>query len=385
MRRRWFARARMLATIEIAMMLAGAASCSGTPDAEPERAPDEDAPYSEVHLAAEAIEAAGITIGHAEQTRLIGTSVIPAEVRLDPTRTAHIAPLVAGRITEVHAALGDEVHAGDVLALVTSADAADLAAAITEARARLTVAEAATERLGELGEAGITARRSMEEAIAERDRARAQLAGLTQRRGVVGSRGRREIALVAPLDGVVVDLHAVPGETIEPAQVVFTVADTRHVWVIGRAPELEIGSLRVGMPATLRLHAYPSESFSGTVSLLSPMLDPTTRTLEVRMELDDESGRLRAGLFGTLALGDADPTTVVPETALARLEGGDVVFVPGASEGTFRAVSVAVGARSEGFAEVVRGIDAGDAIVSRGAFVLKSELLRAELSEEGQY
>ena len=364
----------------IAWMLAlGLAGCGTAPPEEPEPEAHEEGPPGEVQLSPGAIEAAGIVVGRVERATLTGRTVIPAEIQLDPTRTAHVSPVVGGRIRQVDAALGDSVHAGDVLALMTSADAADLATAITDTRTRLALADAASARLEALGTAGVTSQRTLLEAQADRDRARAELAGLTRRRGVVGSRGAQEVAIVAPLDGRIVDLHAVAGETVEPSQVLFTVADTTHVWVIGRAPEMVIGELREGASAVFRADAYPAEPLAGTIGLLSPTLDEVTRTLDVRMELDDATGRLRAGLFGSLAIGSEGASLVVPESAVARVHGSDVVFVPSGAAGAFRIVPVRIGHRAGGLVEIAEGLSEGDAVVTAGSFTLKSVLLSDEL------
>jgi membrane fusion protein, heavy metal efflux system len=360
-------------------LLLALGGCGAPPEEEPEPESVDEGPPGEVRLSPGAIEAAEITVGPVERVALTGRTVIPAEVRLDPTRTARVAPLVGGRIREVHAGLGDEVHAGDVLALMTSADAADLAAAIADTRARLSLAEAATARLGALGASGVTSQRTLLEAQADRDRAQAELAGLTRRRGVVGSRGGQEVAMVAPLDGLAQRRVDVDDAPVEPSQVLFTVASTTHVWVIGRAPERVIGDLREGAAAVFRADAYPTTSFDGTIALLSPTLDEETRTLDVRMELDDTTGRLRAGLFGSLAIGSEGASLVVPETAVARVHGSDVVFVPAGAAGAFRVVPVRVGHRSGGLAEILEGLSEDDTVVLTGSFTLKSILLSAEL------
>ncbi len=370
----------MLALSWLVMLGCGAPPAT---TAEPEADEEEAGAHAEVELSPAAVQAAGIVVGQVQRAQLTGATVIPAEIQLDATRTAHVAPLVSGRLADVRASLGTPVHRGDILALMTSADASDLAAASAEARARLSVAQAATERLSTLGETGVTSQRALLEAQAERDRAQAEVSGLSRRGSVFGARGGQTIALVAPLDGIVVAAHAVVGETVDTSEVIFTVADTHHVWAIGRAPERVIADLRNGQAATLRLQAYPRDSFPGTISLLSPMLDESTRTLDVRVELDDTSGRLRAGLFGSLALGTSDDAVLtVPDGALARIEGSDVVFVPGDAAGHFRAVPVVVGHRSMGLCEIERGLADGDAVVTTGAFTLKSELLVAEMEED---
>lgn len=369
----------------LALVLLIPSACHPTPDADAsddEESEAADSP-SEVRLSAASITAAGVVVGRVERTAISGATVIPAEVQLDPTRTAHVAPLVSGRLSDVRAGLGDEVNAGDVLATLVSADVAQLAAATADAQARLAVAEAATQRLAPLGESGVASQRSLLDAQSERDRARAEVAGLSQRRAAVGARGAQSVALVAPLGGVIVDLHAVVGETVETGSIVFTVADTRQLWAIASTPEMSIGDVVHGATAVLRVQAFPGSSFPGTVTLLAPTLDEATRTLDVRVELEpDPTLRLRPGMFGWIALGAADAGLVVPESALARLDGADIVFVPGDGEGEFRVIPVALGRRTSGLAEVISGLAEGDSVVTSGAFTLKSELLRARLAED---
>jgi cobalt-zinc-cadmium efflux system membrane fusion protein len=106
----------------------------------------------------------------------------------------------------------------------------------------------------------------------------------------------------------------------------------------------------------------------------------------VRAVLDVPEPRLRAGLFGRLAIAneDAEPTAlVVPAGALARVEGEDVVFAPADEERTFRPVPVRLGRRDGDVVEVLEGLDEGDTIVTSGAFTLRSELSRGELAEHG--
>lgn len=373
--------ARIVLGLCFALPLVACGGDSVEPNA-PDDTPPDEAPSApgEVHLDPEAVQAGGIVTGHVERHTLTGASVISADVELDPARTAHVAPLVAGRLTDVRAQLGQSVHAGDVLASFASADAADLAAAIADARSRLGVADAAATRLGTLGESGVTSQRALLEAQSERDRAQAELSGLTQRRSVVGAGGRQVVALISPLDGVVVDLHAVPGETVEAGEVVFTVADTTHVLAVGRAPELAIAELREGLPATLRIHAYPTESYPGSITLLAPTLDEETRTLRVLVSLQNDTGHLRAGLFGSLEIGSGEGAVLtVPDAAIARIDGAEVVFVPGDEAGAFRAVPIVTGHRSQGLVEVQHGLAEGDALVTAGAFTLKSELLADQL------
>ena len=140
----------------------------------------------------------------------------------------------------------------------------------------------------------------------------------------------------------------------------------------------------VGAAAKLTLQAHPGRSWEGTLDYVAPHLDEKTRTTSVRMMLDNAERKLKPGLFGTITIlgkDDAPARALVPANAVQRMKDGDVVFVPTDEEGEFKVAPVAVGAKREGMAEIVSGLAPGDAVVVSGAFVLKSELMKAELGE----
>jgi multidrug efflux pump subunit AcrA (membrane-fusion protein) len=133
------------------------------------------------------------------------------------------------------------------------------------------------------------------------------------------------------------------------------------------------------------LQAYPGKTWPGQVSYVSHTLDPHTRTLDIRVELDNPDGTLRPGLFGRISLrpqgGGAEPVMVIPKSAVQRVEGQTLVFVATDELGVFRPTFVTLGARTRDKVEVRDGAVEGDQVVVSGAFTLKSELLRGQLSE----
>ncbi len=376
----------------LALMVAAAACSKGerteTHDDKPSHvegpARTEKKHESEVHLSSEAIERAGIRVGPAERRALTGGVAIPAEVQFDPSSTAHVGPLVPGRITKVSVALGDHVKRGQLLGVVASSDVSNARARLDQARARLSAAESTLRRQQQLSTEGITAQRSLIDAEAQVGELRAEVEGLRRQLSVFGSGSAGELALTAPIDGVIVAVHATLGETATPDQPAFVVTDPSKVWVRGNVPELELARVQAGSAAIVRLHAFPDIAMRGTITYIAPAVDERTRSLPVRVTLDAPDARLRSGLFGSIELvgGAADERVlVVPADAIAMLDGQTMVFVPAEEPNSFRPEPVALGRRAGAYFEVRSGIEEGSRLALSGAFTLKSALRSGELSE----
>jgi membrane fusion protein, heavy metal efflux system len=312
---------------------------------------------------------------------------VPAEVALNPDRVAHVTPLAEGQVASVNAVLGDEVVKGQVLATLRSVALGDARSELARAQAAVRVAGSNHQRQETLEREGIGAQKALVEAEAGLEQARANLAAARARLGVYGAGGTSgaSVAVKSPLDGVVIERHATPGEVADPEKPLFVVADTRRVWVIGRVYEQDVALIRRGADATITLEAFHGRSWTGTVSYVATVLDEATRTLGIRVELDNPDGALRPGMFGLIRL-DVDgaastPVPVVPEDAVQTIEDRQVVFVPGDEAGEYRATPVELGQRAGGKVVVRSGVKPGDSVVAEGAFVLKSELMKGELGE----
>jgi cobalt-zinc-cadmium efflux system membrane fusion protein len=259
--------------------------------------------------------------------------------------------------------------------------------AAANARAAVEVARANFVRQQELKREGIGAERAYLEAQGALRSAESDLGAANERLHVYGGRkGAGSTTVIrSPLDGTVIERHATAGEVVSEGSSLFMVADLSRVWVVGRAYEQDVAAARVGVPAVVSLQAYPGKRWEGEVSYVSHTLDPHTRTLDVRVELDNPDGILRPGLFGRIALspegGNVEPVLVVREGAVQRIEGQTLVFVATGEAGVFRPTFVKLGAHARGLAEVRDGLAEGDEVVMSGAFTLKSELLRTRLSE----
>lgn len=348
-----------------------------------------DAPGHEeegvVKLTPEAIKRAGVRVAPVAEGVGGEPVEIPAEVQPNPDRVAHVNPLVEGQLLTVNATFGDQVKAGAKLATLRSIALGDARAELVHARALMRIAKKELERQKTLRAERISSERAllkaqldMEEAEAREDAALARLLVF----GVKGGSGP-DTALVSPISGVVLNRHATRGENVSPQQTLFVIADLSRVLVIGRVPERHVRQVRAGMKASLMLHAYPSRVWTGRVEVVDAALDEQTRTLAIRIALDNAEGLLKPGLYGSLRLTPADAggdhVALVPAEAVQQVGAQRVVFVPGDHGGAFARRAVTVGRRSGDMLEIVRGVKPGEPVVVSGAFVLKSELMRAQL------
>ncbi|HEY8427589.1 MAG TPA: efflux RND transporter periplasmic adaptor subunit [Sandaracinaceae bacterium] len=369
----------------VCIALLAACEPEAAPDGRHERTAHEEGEHEErehdglVRVDPAALETAGIRIGTVERRALSGGAQLPGEVRFDPLSTAHVSPLVAGRFERVDVELGQRVSRGDVLAVLSSADVSHAQANLAAAQARLRAAESALERQRTLVEEGIGARRGLVEAEAEARQLRAEVAGLRSQLGVVGSRGQG-VRLVAPISGIVVQVHATPGEAATPGEEAFTIADPEAVAVYGQVPELAVARVREGLRVLFRPHAFPDLALPGTIQYVAPAIEERTRSLPIRVALERIDPRLRSGMFGGIELvGDEDRPVAVPVDAVVTIEGAPSVFVPAGEEGVFRHVPVRLGRRAGAYYEIESGLSEGDAVVVEGAFTLKSAHQAGEL------
>ncbi|MBW2462413.1 MAG: efflux RND transporter periplasmic adaptor subunit [Deltaproteobacteria bacterium] len=303
-------------------------------------------------------------------------------MNFDPLSTAHVSPLTTGRYAEIKVALGDRVEEGELMALVESGTASEATAQLAQVRAQLRAAETVLERNRQLVEQGIGAQRALIEAESSVARLRAESQGLSRQLRVLGSGQGGRLRLLAPIAGVVTQVHATPGEAANPAQPAFIVADPTAISVYVQVPELAIARVSEGLSTVFRPHAFPELALTGTIQYLAPAIDPDTRSLTVRVALDEIDPRLRSGMYGSVELvGDGLLSLAVPTSSVVTMDGTTTVFVPGDEDGEFRPVPVSIGRRAGVFYELLTGLDEGDEVVIAGAFTLKSAMSMDELSE----
>jgi multidrug efflux pump subunit AcrA (membrane-fusion protein) len=193
----------------------------------------------------------------------------------------------------------------------------------------------------------------------------------------------KQLELKAPIDGVIVERKSAAGEQVDKAKEIFTISEPANLWVIAEIKERDIGAVKVGQEARFSVIAYPGESFHGKVVRIANEVEKESRTLEVRIEVENSDGRLKPGMFADVAITTdvLQNVLVIPDAALQTDEDRQVVFVA-LGQNKFQKRVVKLGLEEEGRVEVLEGLKQGDKVVSEGSFILKSEMLKGELGEE---
>lgn len=183
----------------------------------------------------------------------------------------------------------------------------------------------------------------------------------------------RTLLLRAPRSGEVTEKMVIEGQAVKAGDNLFLIADRRLLWVDVAVFEQDAASVSVGMAASVRVDAVPGHTFRGRVTFIQPQLDDKTRTLTVRVEVDNSNGELRPGMYATAELETAGRRAVsVPVAAVLPTGIRDIVFV-NRGDGRFAPREVRVGARGDSLVEIVEGLKPGDEVVASATFLLDSE------------
>lgn len=212
-------------------------------------------------------------------------------------------------------------------------------------------------------------RKTGDQALIAAARQRLRLIGIPG--GTAGGRGMTTIR--SPISGVITTLDARAGVTLAPGQTLAQVNGLGTVWLNAAVPEVRVGDVRVGQPATAELAGFPGERFTGRVIAVLPTAQAESRTLTVRIELLNRDGRLRPGMFATVHLGDTSRSALlVPSEAVIRTGKRTLVMLAD-GKGRFRPAEVRVGREAGGQTEILAGLAAGEKVVASGQFLLDSE------------
>ncbi|MEA2791655.1 MAG: rane fusion protein heavy metal efflux system [Acetobacteraceae bacterium] len=368
-----------------------------------------------VDVAPPALHNMDLHLATADVQPLVQTVRTTGVVAFNDLRMAQLSPPARGRIQSIEVAVGQPVRAGQRLALLDNYDLGDtrshIAAAqasLVQARAEASAAQAAYNRSGELVRIGGMAQSELERRRAEVARTdaatrtreaeleqwketeqRQMPAGLQDApasnitsvfQGPANSRG----VIVAPFNGIIHSIGAVPGELVDTTRQLFSLADLSTVWVQADVVERDLGAVQVGETVSVSVETYPGRRFPGRVAYIPDQIDPRSGTARVRCEVPNPDGALRANMF---AMADIKSPLgrdgiMVPDSALQEIDGKSVVFTRGAP-GHFDRHVVRLGLRSGGFTEIVEGLAAKATVVTDGSFWLKAALTQSSIPDAG--
>jgi membrane fusion protein, heavy metal efflux system len=316
----------------------------------------------------------------------------PATVQSNENELAEVTTLTRGRVVKVHVDVGQDVKKDTLLAMLHSSDLGVAEGAYLKAKAKLHEAELVYERAKDLHEHKAVSLAELQRREAEMKTARAEaretqnrleLLGVTrqelERLGRVHTI-KADVPLRAPFDGRILMRNITRGEVVEPQQKLFTVADLSDVWVVGNVPEKDVESIRKDQKVDVIVSAYPHAIFPGTISYIGDVLDPATRTMRLRVTVPNPDRLLKPEMFATVRVYAASTPNAltVPLEAVQNGPTGKMVFVRrGANE--FEVRTVKVGREQGEVVTVLDGVSDGEQVVTKGSFVLKSELERHKI------
>ena len=340
-----------------------------------------------IKLAEEEVARAGVRTVAAQEQEFADTVTLTATVQANRERIAHVTPRVPGRVTSVAAKLGDTVKRGQTLAILESIEVGEAYSAYAQALAEANVARTAFERAERLHAEQIIPGKEHQRARGEYEKTRAQVqaaSGKLKMLGISPSAGVKGAAvsafpLTAPLGGTVIERKAVLGELAKTEESLFVVADLSNVWLEANVGEADLGRVRNGAQARVRVAAMPDEVFEGKVNHVGAVMDKDTRTVKATIELPNPKGLLRPQMFASVAIeiGTSRKVLALPESAVTLVQGLPTVFVE--ESAGFEARPVEIAERSAGKVIVKSGVQSGDLVVTEGVYALKARLLKSQI------
>jgi len=354
----------------------GGASRTSNPESRP----------GEITLTPDQIQRAGIQVVETKTGTATTRLHLPGVVQPNAYKNLDVTSLVAGRITQVRAELGQRVMQNDMLATVYSPELADAQTAFIAARSQLAAHDLALARTQRLFAIGAASRQELEKMDAEKadmtravETARAKLGLL----GIPEDKAQRiaspadvitTFEVKSPIAGIVTKRSANPGLNIETATPLFTVTDLSTVWIVADLFERDFATVGVGSPVTITTAAYPGLELRGRVSYIDPQVQAETRTAKLRAEVANAADRLRLGMFVDVSISgrSARSVVMVPKSAVQMMGTQSVVFVSNAP-GRFAQRNVTPGDTMGNDIAISSGLQAGDMVVTEGAFFLRAE------------
>ena len=298
----------------------------------------------------------------------------PGSIEAMPEKLVKITPPLAGRITRLQRALGDSVKAGDPLFTLDSAELSAAYADDSKAKSILLQARQELERQKTLFDAEIAARKEYEAAQAAYDQAgsdaRASSDKLAQYGAGAGG-ARRDYVLRSPIAGTVIAMEGAQGGYWNDINApVMTVADLSTVWLSASVAERDLAQVAVGQAASISIDAWPGKTFEGKVAYVGAVLDPETRTVKVRVVIDNRAGAFKPGMFAHAGFAGASRRALLVPAAAVLQSGPSTRVMVERSPLVFTPRTVQVGASHGDQVEIVSGLRAGERIVIKEGVLL---------------
>jgi cobalt-zinc-cadmium efflux system membrane fusion protein len=296
-----------------------------------------------------------------------------------------------GKIINLFAKIGDEVTKDQTLFTIDSPDLLAANANLIAAAGVLDLTSRNLVRLKNLYQSRAVSQHDLEQAVSDQQTAEGALrAGRDAVRifgksdaeidMIVKERRADPILVVpSPIDGRITARNAAPGLFVQPGNLPapYSVADISTMWMLANVAETDVPAFHVGQEVKVSVSAYPGRIFGGHISTMDAMVDPNTRRLLIRSEIDDPKHELRAGMFAQFVIRTGDPvrSLAVPMDGVVREGDGTMTVWVTSDRRRFTQRPVKIGTRKDGFRQILDGLQPGELVASEGAIFLSNMLV----------
>ncbi|BBL35917.1 cation efflux system protein CusB [Nitrosomonas stercoris] len=316
---------------------------------------------------------------------------VPGQIKVNETKLVQVGASFTGRIVEVYAHLGDNVAAGAKLARMTSPELVQAQLAYLRANSLAVLAERAAIRARQLFTEDVISAAELQRRESESQVSNAELSAARDQLLLLGIDNQAiqdltrhgqilpSVVITAPRNGIVITRNVTLGQVVQPSDQLFTLADLSELWVVGDVPEYTALFVEQGQHVKIHVPALGDANFDGTIIFVSDIVNPLTRTVAVRTEVDNSERKLKPDMLATVQIDEhARERLVIPEGAVVREHNEDHVFVA-QEDGGFELTRVKLDGLVNHLRPVLEGLTPDQLIIVEGAFHLNNERKRKDL------
>jgi membrane fusion protein, heavy metal efflux system len=317
-----------------------------------------------------------------EPVNLTRTLRLTGNVTYNAFLTTPVITQVGGPVSRILVVPGELVHKGQPMLEIASPDYSQMRAAYLKAKDIFRVADKNYARAQDLYAHNAIAERDLLQAESDRNQAKADLdaseealriLGISNPEALEKAPSSPQIPLPAPISGVVVERDVSPGQLLQAgATQAFVISDMSSVWILANVYQNDLASVKVGDAVAVQTDSYP-DTFHGKISFISPALDPNTRTLQARLQVENPGGKLKNNMYcvATVTAGVIQNAIAVPDAAVLRDDQNEPFVYVAAASNQFGRRGVVIGQSQAGRTQILKGLSPGEKVVGDGSLFLQ--------------
>jgi len=332
-----------------------------------------------------------IKIVKADKAEISEAVNVPGRIEVQQSRLTKIGSPVTGRVSDIQVSLGQIVKSGQILAKVNSIELTQTQLTYIKAKQQINLKTKAVERAKLLFEADVISKAEMQRIEAELESVKAEFDATGDQLEILGmtkdaiqkllssSAVNSYSDVLSRIAGIVIMKNVNIGEIVQPSDELFSVADLSHLWAVAEVPEQQVAFIQKDQEVTIDIPALDDKRVKGKIIYVGDIVNPETRTVLVRTDIDNLSQMLKPDMLITVAIQSKKVLKLaIPTTAVVRENDRTYVFAQ-TGPNKFRLREIEIGSRDGNMISVLSGITTGETIVSDGAFHLNNERKKKEL------